>query len=112
MNLQNGNKQTVTIEPKDVLSDGTYVFQREIMAQHAGAFNITATVEGSSTDGAGGTNENSVAQNATPRGDCYSDFHCQTPLVSGPVTKAECKAAGGKTWQDPSQGCISVLASF
>jgi hypothetical protein len=51
--LQGGNKQTVTIAPSDVMADGTYTFERDIVAEHAGAFNVTATLDGLSIPGPG-----------------------------------------------------------
>jgi hypothetical protein len=44
--LQGGNKQTVTIAPSDVGADGSYTFNRDIMAEHPGSFDVTATVDG------------------------------------------------------------------
>ncbi len=44
--LEGGNKQTVTIAPSDVGADGSYTFNRDIMAEHPGAFDVTATVDG------------------------------------------------------------------
>lgn len=44
--LQGGNKQTVTIAPSDVGADGSYTFNRDIIAEHPGAFDVTATVDG------------------------------------------------------------------
>jgi hypothetical protein len=44
--LQGGNKQTVTIAPSDVGADGSYTFNRDILAEHAGSFDVTATVDG------------------------------------------------------------------
>lgn len=49
--LQGGNKQTVTIVPTDVSTDGTYTFERDIVAEHPGAFNVTATLDGLSIPG-------------------------------------------------------------
>jgi len=51
--LQGGNKQTVTITPSDVLADGTYTFERDITAEHQGTFNVTATLDVPTTTDSG-----------------------------------------------------------
>ena len=49
--LQGGNTQTITIAPTAVQADGTYSVDRNITAEHQGAFNVTATLDGLSIPG-------------------------------------------------------------
>jgi hypothetical protein len=87
--LEGGNRQTITIAPSEIAEDGSYTYDRIIYAEHAGNFHLTDTlyVPGEEWPCGYGDPEYIGDKNKECKAVCKRTFYYFDPKAKGPGGK-------------------------